>query len=188
MAPESEPQAQPAQPDEERLAQPCPCGSGATAADCCARYFIPDGAEVGQAAAPTAEALMRSRYSAYALGAIDHIMATHHPKAQADVDLKSTEKWSREANWVGLEIVSTEAGGEADETGEVEFIARYELAGSPLTHHERAQFRRHDGRWYYWDGAMVRPRPVVRDQPKVGRNDPCPCGSGQKYKKCHGAA
>jgi hypothetical protein len=30
--------------------------------------------------------------------------------------------------------------------------------------------------------------PVVRDGAKVGRNDPCPCGSGQKYKKCHGAA
>ncbi len=28
---------------------------------------------------------------------------------------------------------------------------------------------------------------VVRDQPKVGRNEPCPCGSGKKYKKCHGA-
>jgi preprotein translocase subunit SecA len=29
---------------------------------------------------------------------------------------------------------------------------------------------------------------VRRDEPKVGRNDPCPCGSGKKYKKCHGAA
>ncbi|MDQ2856693.1 MAG: preprotein translocase subunit SecA [Acidobacteriota bacterium] len=29
---------------------------------------------------------------------------------------------------------------------------------------------------------------VVRDQPKVGRNEPCPCGSGKKYKKCHGTA
>jgi SEC-C motif domain protein len=186
MASQGDPQAQPEQDD--RLAQPCPCGSGASAADCCARFFIPAGAEVGPASPPTAEALMRSRYSAYALGAIDHIMATHHPKAQADVDRKSTEKWSREASWVGLDIVSSEAGREGDETGAVEFIARYELAGSPLTHHERAEFRRHEGRWYYWDGAMVKARPVVRDQPKVGRNDPCPCGSGQKYKKCHGAA
>jgi SEC-C motif domain protein len=173
--------------DDERLAQPCPCGAGPSAAECCARYFGHAGDDGGEAP-PTAEALMRSRYSAYALGAIDHVMASHHPKAQGDVDRKSTEKWSREASWLGLEIVSTQAGGEADETGEVEFIARYEISGTPLTHHERAQFRRHDGRWFYWDGAMVRPRPVVREQPKVGRNDPCPCGSGAKYKKCHGAS
>jgi hypothetical protein len=30
--------------------------------------------------------------------------------------------------------------------------------------------------------------PIVRDEPKVGRNDPCPCGSGKKWKRCHGAA
>lgn len=168
---------------DDRLAQPCPCGSGATAAECCAQYFG------GDKAPPTAEALMRSRYSAYALGAVDHIMATHHPKAAGDVDRKSTEKWSAEATWLGLEVASTQGGGEGDQTGEVEFIARYELGGAPLSHHERAQFRRgDDGRWYYWDGAMVKPRPVVREQPKVGRNDPCPCGSGAKYKKCHGAA
>jgi SEC-C motif domain protein len=175
-------------PDQERLAQPCPCGLGPSAAECCARYFAGAGGEQLGSWAPTAEALMRSRYSAYALGVIDHIMGTHHPKASGDVDRKSTEKWSQEATWQGLDIVSTEAGGESDESGQVEFIARYELSGTPLTHHERAQFRRHDGRWYYWDGAMVKARPVVRDQPKVGRNDPCPCGSGQKYKKCHGAA
>ena len=170
--------------EDDRLAGPCPCGSGTAASECCARYF----AGGGEAPAPaTAEALMRSRYSAYALGAIDHIMATHHPDAAGDADRKSTEKWSREATWLGLEIVSSVGGGEGDQSGEVEFIARYELAGAPLSHHERAQFRRHQGRWYYWDGAMVRPRPVVREQPKVGRNDPCPCGSGAKYKKCHGA-
>jgi hypothetical protein len=47
-------------------------------------------------------------------------------------------------------------------------------------------------------GGQAPPRPartggddvvkqVKRDEPKVGRNDPCPCGSGKKYKKCHGA-
>ena len=171
---------------DDRLAQPCPCGAGPSAAECCARYFV---GEDGQATEPppTAEALMRSRYSAYALGYIDHVMGTHHPKAGGDVDRKSTEKWSREATWQGLEIVSTQAGGEGDDSGEVEFIARYEIAGTPLSHHERAQFRRHQGVWRYWDGSMVKPRPVVREQPKVGRNDPCPCGSGKKYKKCHGA-
>ena len=170
--------------DDDRLAQPCPCGAGPTAAECCARFFAGERTDWP----PTAEAMMRSRYSAYALGVIDHIMSTHHPGAAGEVDRKSTEKWSREATWLGLDIVSTQSGGESDETGEVEFIARYEIGGTPLSHHERAQFRRHQGRWYYWDGAMVKPRPVVREQPKVGRNDPCPCGSGAKYKKCHGSA
>jgi preprotein translocase subunit SecA len=32
----------------------------------------------------------------------------------------------------------------------------------------------------------VTPRTVHREHEKVGRNDPCPCGSGKKYKKCHG--
>ena len=36
--------------------------------------------------------------------------------------------------------------------------------------------------------ASAEPQPVRRTQPKVGRNDPCPCGSGKKYKKCHGVA
>lgn len=172
---------------QDRSNEPCPCGSGQAAAACCARYFATkDGP--GEAWPPTAEAMMRSRYSAYALGAIDHILATHHPDASSDVDVKSTEQWSREAKWLGLEIVSTEAGGDDDQTGGVEFIARYEINGVPLAHHEKAQFRRHAGRWYYWDGQMVKTRPVVREQPKVGRNDPCPCGSGSKYKKCHGAA
>ena len=177
---------------DERLSQPCPCGAGPSAAECCARYFARPGDGDGAAAAgeapPSAEALMRSRYTAYALGNIDHILATHHPDATGEVDRKSTEKWSREATWLGLEIVSAEGGGLTDQTGEVEFIARYEVGGAALQHHERAQFRRHEGRWYYWDGAMVKARPVVREQPKVGRNDPCPCGSGAKYKKCHGAS
>ena len=51
-------------------------------------------------------------------------------------------------------------------------------------HHERAQFELLDGTWYFLDGIPVTPKQFVREQPKVGRNDPCPCGSGKKYKKC----
>jgi SEC-C motif-containing protein len=68
----------------------------------------------------------------------------------------------------------------------VEFIAKYAIDGNDFKHHERATFRRIDGDWFYMDGDMVKPKPVVRDKPKVGRNEPCPCGSGKKYKKCHG--
>ena len=131
---------------------------------------------------------MRSRYSAYVLGQIDWIVDSHDPKSSEEVDRKSTEQWSKEATWLGLEVRSTEGGKAGDDRGRVEFIARYEVKGTPFAHHENAQFRREGDRWYYVDGEMVKPKPVVRDQPKVGRNDPCPCGSGNKYKKCHGSA
>ena len=167
---------------EEKLNQPCPCGTGRTTSDCCGRYIT------GEAPAPTAEALMRSRYSAYVLGEIDWIVKSHDPAGADEVDRKSTEKWSREAKWNGLEIRSKVKGEPADEVGEVEFVAKYEVEGQSVAHHERARFRRQDSTWYYVDGDMVKPRPVVREAPKVGRNDPCPCGSGQKFKKCHGAA
>ena len=54
-------------------------------------------------------------------------------------------------------------------------------------HHERAQFERIEGIWYFSDGVPVTPKQFIRQQPKVGRNDPCPCGSGKKFKHCHGA-
>ena len=82
--------------------------------------------------------------------------------------------------------MDTEAGGPDDQEGVVEFIARYRTGGSAHAHHERSRFRRVDGRWYFVDGQMVKPTPV-RAAPTVGRNAPCPCGSGKKYKRCHGA-
>jgi SEC-C motif-containing protein len=166
----------------ERMNEPCPCGTGASTGDCCGRYIH------GLQLAPTAEALMRSRYSAYVLGEIDWIVKSHDPTSAEEVDRKSTEKWSKEAKWNGLEIRARAKGEPTDEVGEVEFVAKYEVEGQSVAHHERARFRRQEGTWYYVDGDMVKARPVVRETPKVGRNDPCPCGSGQKYKKCHGAA
>jgi len=130
---------------------------------------------------------MRSRYSAYALQEIDYILSTHIQNPDEEVDRESTEKWAAESEWLGLDVVETEAGGAGDDEGVVEFIARYRLQGTDATHHERARFKRVDGRWLYSDGEMVKPKPVVRESPKVGRNEPCPCGSGKKYKRCHGA-
>ncbi|MBT8492606.1 MAG: SEC-C domain-containing protein, partial [Deltaproteobacteria bacterium] len=69
----------------------------------------------------------------------------------------------------------------------VEFIARYKARGADLHHHERSTFAQQDGEWFYRDGQIVKPKTVVKDSPKVGRNSPCPCGSGKKYKKCCGA-
>ena len=156
----------------------CPCGSGAAEAACCAPILA-------GAPAPTAVALMRSRYTAYVRGAIDHVIATHAAETRDQIDRAAAERWSRDTRWLGLEIVATEAGGPGDELGSVEFIARGATGGTPFAQHERSRFRRTDGRWYYVDGAMVS-RPVRRAA-TPGRNEPCPCGSGMKYKRCHGA-
>jgi len=161
---------------------PCICGIGESTETHCLPIIR------GDKLAPTAEALMRSRYSAYVLGEIDYIFESLHPSQRAEVDRSATETWSKKAEWKALEVVSTEAGGENDETGEVEFIAKFELGGMPQEHRERAVFKRDGKRWYYVDGKVTGQKPVVHEGPRVGRNDPCPCGSGKKYKKCHGAA
>jgi SEC-C motif-containing protein len=102
-----------------------------------------------------------------------------------DIDM-----WSRESEWGGLELIDTFRGGPKDDEGVVEFMAWYTPSDEDeeVEHHERAYFERHDGRWYFVRGEDPRQEPIRREAPKVGRNDPCPCGSGKKYKKCCGAA
>jgi SEC-C motif-containing protein len=129
---------------------------------------------------------MRSRYTAYTLEKVDYVLETHHPDRRHEVDREGAARWSREAEWLGLEVRRIERGEGHDEQGTVEFIARYRLNGTDYAHHECAEFARMHGRWYYLDGEMVKQRPVVRDAPKIGRNESCPCGSGRKYKKCCG--
>jgi SEC-C motif-containing protein len=142
----------------------------------------------GEKKAETAEELMRARYSAYALGEVDFILKTHTSDAGKDVDRKSTEAWSKHSKWQGLEIVSTEGGGPKDETGVVEFVARYKVKNVGIEHRERAKFEKHGGKWLFAEGEQIAGPPVKHEGPRVGRNDPCPCGSGKKYKKCHGQA
>ena len=77
-------------------------------------------------------------------------------------------------------------GGEEDEAGTVEFIARYKAGNDKITHHELAMFTREEGRWVFAD-CVMNPKPETRSVEKIGRNAPCPCGSGKKYKKCCGA-
>jgi SEC-C motif-containing protein len=159
----------------------CPCGKGPTLEACCGPIL--DGAP-----AQTAEELMRSRYTAYVTGNIDHVVATHDPATRDTVDREASTAWSKQSQWHGLEVRATEAGGAGDTTGVVEFIARFTLAGRSQQHHERSRFVKQDDHWYYVDGEVLKARPVEREAPKVGRNEPCPCGSGKKYKKCHGQA
>ncbi|MDD3312934.1 YchJ family protein [Pseudodesulfovibrio sp.] len=161
------------------MTKPCPCGSGKEHAECCEPIIS------GAKPAPTAEALMRSRYTAYVDKRIEYLGESLAPETRKDHDEKSVREWADTAEWLGLEITDTEAGGEGDDEGVVEFAAKYAVDGQELTHRERSRFRRVDGLWRYVDGEMVSP-PNVRKGPRVGRNDPCPCGSGKKYKKCCG--
>lgn len=166
--------------DERKMTDtPCPCTSGRTFDQCCGLYLA------GTATPPTAEALMRSRYSAFATCNMDYLRNTLLPGTEGDFDRSSAEEWARSSEWTGLEIRSTENGQPGDSEGHVEFVARYRQKGQDLLHHETGRFRFQDGRWFYVDGARGH-RPVRVE--KIGRNDPCPCGSGKKYKKCCGAA
>ena len=120
--------------------------------------------------------LMRARYSAYALGAIDFLLATGTDSARAEVTA-----FAQRARFVRLLILDSEAGGPADSAGTVTFAAQFVEGGRCLELRERSRFGRRDGRWHYLDGE-TKVAPVG-----VGRNDLCPCGSGQKFKKCHGS-
>ena len=134
----------------------CPCGLGAEYEACCGRWHA-------GAPAPTAEALMRSRYAAFALGKWDYLQATQVEPLEPD----------EVQQWVGLTI------HEATED-EVEFTARWLEKDREVSLRERSHFERRDGRWRYTTGS---PTMSIR---KLGRNEPCPCGSGKKLKACHG--
>lgn len=162
----------------------CYCGSQNVFAKCCEPFLS------GQESPKTAEQLMRSRYSAYVVGNIDYIKNTLAPEAQSDFDYKSAKDWSQQSKWLGLQIIKTEKGQAGDQTGVVEFVASFEFAGEKNDHHEISQFRKDNrGHWLYVDGEQIetKPQTIQREGPKVGRNDPCPCGSQKKYKKCCGA-
>jgi SEC-C motif-containing protein len=126
----------------------CACGSGASYADCCSRYHA------GSQQAPTAEALMRSRYCAYVLGQIDYLVATTFPAVRTTdlwINYKSTHD---SIQWIGLKVLRSSQGGAGDKTGKVEFEASYIQDGQPAVHHELSRFRRSGGDWYYVDGQV----------------------------------
>jgi len=162
---------------------PCPCGSGRTLDACCGPYVA------GQAQPPTAEALMRSRYAAYALGDMEHLGRTLGPEERKDFDPEAVARWNRNVRWTGLTIHDLKDGAAGDERGEVEFTARFQRKGAPGEIHERSAFSRHQGGWVY--SGQLPTSHQEQAQPvrsaKTGRNEPCPCGSKKKYKKCCGA-
>jgi len=156
----------------------CPCGSDKDFASCCQPIIK------GEQAAGTAEALMRARYTAYTQVELEFLHDSLHPDRREDNDPEGARDWAENSQWHGLEIIETKAGGPDDEHGQVEFVASYTHEGESQNYHEVAEFSKIDGTWYFEQGRPGVQKPVVRDQPKIGRNDPCPCGSGKKYKRC----
>ena len=162
------------------MAKKCPCGSDEPFDSCCGPLLS------GEEEAATAESLMRARYTAYTRCEIDYLLKTVHPAKKGAYHTAAMRRWATESEWRGLEIIATDGGGPEDDTGTVEFIARYAEKGKSREHHEIAEFRKQAGRWTFYDGRAPRPVTFVRKTPKVGRNAPCPCNSGKKYKKCCG--
>jgi SEC-C motif-containing protein len=115
----------------------CPCGTGLTYAECCGRLHD------GTASAATAEQLMRSRYSAFAVGAPGYLLSTWHSTTQPrELELDPAIRW------LGLDVLATTGGGMLAAEGTVEFVARY--AGGEQ--HEVSRFVREEGSWRYLDG------------------------------------
>jgi SEC-C motif-containing protein len=155
----------------------CPCGIGKDYSSCCAPLHK------GEQKAKTAEQLMRSRYCAFAKEEIDYVINTQDSASRDELNRQEIEIWSKESDWKNIEIVETQDGLEKDEQGVVEFKATYVVGDKEVVHHERSTFKKEDGDWYFVEGDVLRDQ-VKRAGPKIGRNDPCLCGSGKKYKKC----
>lgn len=141
----------------------CPCGSGQAYRACCQPYHQ------GRPA-PAPEPLMRSRYSAFVLKLPDYLQATWHPDTRPRaLDLEQS------GSWQSLRVLSSDESGDE---GRVHFRAIYRAGKLWRYLEETSSFVRQAGRWYYLHGD-------TEEGPlKPGRNDPCPCGSGNKYKAC----
>ena len=122
--------------------EPCPCGSGQCYALCCRPLHT------GERPAASAEALMRSRYSAYVLKLATYLLATCHPSTRPS----ELDQAADDSKWLGLEVKRHAVQGEDRAT--VEFVARYRIAGRGHRLHELSRFVREDGRWFYIDGEL----------------------------------
>jgi SEC-C motif-containing protein len=127
----------------------CLCGSDKSFGECCEPFLN------GMGNAPTAEALMRARYSAYATANIDFIERTIYSSNRAEFDRESALKWAERSQWHGLEILNVIDGKEDDAEGSVEFIATYSQQDESVKHHEVATFRKEAGTWTFVDGHIA---------------------------------
>jgi len=154
----------------------CPCGSAKMVENCCSLLISGD----RQAESP--EQLMRSRFVAYATGDMSYVMSTWHSSTRpAEVsDLDSM-------HWLRLEVIEATKESDKSQQGHVEFKAYFvDSSTQEAQHgvmHERSRFIIEDGCWRYVDGEQFDISADIAIK-KWGRNEPCFCGSGKKYKKC----
>lgn len=158
------------------LSQACVCGSGLNYADCCQPFHL------NTAIAPTAQALMRSRYSAYVLRNSEYLFNTwDSSKRPALIDFSKET-----AEWQSLSILACKKGSTADTKGIVEFKAFYQQDNDDCFLHEISRFVKKGPQWLYLDGVIKAAGKVAATQ-NTGKNAPCACGSGKKFKRCCGA-
>lgn len=128
----------------------CYCCSGLEFENCCEPFIV------GAAKPKTAEELMRSRYSAYATGAVEYIIKTTHPSTRQFHDAAAIENWARANNWQKLEIIAKSDGAAKDKKGTVEFKAYFLDAENKLQiHHELSNFAKELGKWFFVDGKIL---------------------------------
>ena len=157
----------------------CPCGSDKSFGECCEPFLN------GMRNAPTAEDLMRARYSAFATANIDFIERTTHSSARAGFDRGGARKWAEGSQWHSLEILNVIGGKEDDAEGTVEFIATYSQKDEKINHHEAATFRKEAETWTFVDGHVAN-QTFRRDQPKIGRNAPALAAVARNIKSAAG--
>jgi len=158
----------------------CACGSGTEFDSCCAPFLA------GDAKPETAEQLLRSRYTSFTRKETEYVLKTTHPDQVKNLDTEAVAAWAETAIWKALEIYKIEKGTKDDDEAWIDFIARYDEDGEEVEHSERAHFVKHEGAWVFDHQRSGTPQLLAAN--KVGRNDPCPCSSGKKYKKCCGKA
>ncbi len=150
---------------------PCPCGSGQLFGSCCQLLHAGQHAQ-------SAEQLMRSRYSAYALGNIDYIVQTTVPAQQTMLDVAAITAWSQQSQWQRLVIHQVQAKANARHA-QVEFTAYFNNQQGQQTHRELSAFVRIGQQWYFLDPTLDQ---VLEQYPAL--KAACLCGSGQKFKRC----
>lgn len=134
----------PPQPPVNPLA-PCPCGSNQSLANCCLPYIQ------AQTPAKTAEALMRSRYTAHVLIAENYLWNSWSPEQRLRSSKADIRAWAESCEWLGLQIITTRQGGVDDDEGVVEFVAQFRQNGQIHQHHEVSLFKKNLGQWLYID-------------------------------------
>ena len=147
----------------------CLCFSGIEFEDCCRPYHM------GKKTVETPERLVKTRYTAYCHGDVGYLVSTIHPGARYFGISRAIRRTIKNTRWAGLKIIKQTI---EENSAFVEYIA-FHLTSELEQFHEKARFLKYKDEWYFADSETLPPM-------RISRNDPCYCGSGKKFKKCHG--